>query len=184
MSTGLLLGLDLLAAIAAAAAWLGAGAAAAAGKPRPALGLAAGALAATAARGAVAVLLAEGGWWFVQEKILLALPLTAAAGAAALLIDGPALVRRDAAPRFGAAPGTASFAAGHAAAGSALLPFLSASPLRLGTALLTLAAVGAATLATVHAMSPGPAANGNPAPTGSTPPNAPLLHSDDAGGPE
>jgi hypothetical protein len=54
--------------------------AAAARRPRSALALFAVAVLATLTRVVAVVALAGGGWWFVQEKVTLALPLFGACG--------------------------------------------------------------------------------------------------------
>jgi hypothetical protein len=58
----------------------GCGVAAAARRPRSALALFAVAVLATLTRVVAVVALAGGGWWFVQEKVTLVLPLLGACG--------------------------------------------------------------------------------------------------------
>jgi FtsP/CotA-like multicopper oxidase with cupredoxin domain len=89
MSTGSWLVADLVAAVLAAAAWLGAGAASAARpgagaasaarRRRAALVLAVVALLATVGRAVTVIALAHAGWWFAEEKVLIAGPLSLAA---------------------------------------------------------------------------------------------------------
>ncbi len=79
MSTGSLLVADLAIAALAAAGWVGGGAAAAARRRPLALGLAAFALLATLARAVTITALARAGWWFADEKVLIAAPLSLAA---------------------------------------------------------------------------------------------------------
>ncbi|MET8154810.1 multicopper oxidase domain-containing protein [Sphaerisporangium sp. NPDC005289] len=93
MSVEGLMALDLLAGVLAAVAWLGAGAAAAARHVRVAAGLFVLAVLASLARGGLVLALAGAGWWFVQEKLTLTLPLLAAGTAAAAVLAAPSLAR-------------------------------------------------------------------------------------------
>ncbi len=96
--TGRLLTLDLLATLLVAALWIATAAAVLAGRARLALPVLGAAALATAGRVVVVGLLGSSGWWFVQEKVLLTLPLVVLPGAAAVALAGPALLR-------GSAPG-------------------------------------------------------------------------------
>ncbi|MFC5931379.1 multicopper oxidase family protein [Cryobacterium melibiosiphilum] len=110
MTTTQLIALDLVTATATVACWLAAGVLAAgtlaSGAPtdaaadaarrrraRHALALIASGILALLAQAAVVVLLSTRGWWFVQEKVVFALPVTLVATVAAALLAGPALVR-------------------------------------------------------------------------------------------
>ncbi|MFC4529273.1 multicopper oxidase family protein [Sphaerisporangium dianthi] len=86
-----LMALDLLAGVLAAVAWLGAGAAAATRHVRVAAGLFVLAVLASLARGGLVLALAGAGWWFVQEKLTLTLPLLAAGTVAAAVLAAPSL---------------------------------------------------------------------------------------------
>ncbi|HEY8472812.1 MAG TPA: multicopper oxidase family protein [Natronosporangium sp.] len=135
----LLIVLDLLVAVAAAAGWIGAGAAAAAGRRRLAIGLFAGAIAASLGRVGTVLALAGSGWWFVQEKVLVALPLLGVAGVVAVLAGrGPARV-------------VWLLTAGYAAAAGLLVTVLVGYPVGWGEALVTVALVGTAALLTARA---------------------------------
>lgn len=92
MSTASLIALDLLVAIAAAAAWLGAGAALAARRAAIALGLFVVAILASVGRLASVAVLATAGWWFVQEKVTLALPLLMVCATVATVLAAPMLL--------------------------------------------------------------------------------------------
>ncbi|WP_214104370.1 multicopper oxidase family protein [Acrocarpospora catenulata] len=95
MSTALLAGLDQLLLILAAAVWAaaaGVSIARRAGNPL-AVALVAAALLVTALRVLTTVLLAGSGWWFVAEKVLLALPLLVAPAVASAAVSLPALIR-------------------------------------------------------------------------------------------
>jgi FtsP/CotA-like multicopper oxidase with cupredoxin domain len=143
-----LIALDLLVSVVAAAGWLGAGAAAATGRARRTLALVVGAAVATLIRvGVVVALAASGGWWFVQEKLTLTLPLLGAAGLAAALL---AIGRPVGHPRV-VVP---LFMTGYAAAAGLALPLLVGYPATWSTALVTVALVGAATLATWRVTAP------------------------------
>lgn len=93
MSTASLIALDLLVAILVAAAWIGAGAALAARRPTIALGLLGVAVLTTIGRVASVAALATAGWWFVQEKITLALPMLVISGVVSTGLAAPALLR-------------------------------------------------------------------------------------------
>jgi FtsP/CotA-like multicopper oxidase with cupredoxin domain len=151
VSTAQLIALDLLVGVLAAAAWLAAGATAAARRPRPAIALSAGALLATLARAGTALALAGRGWWFAQEKLVLAVPLLAAAGLAAALIAGPRLIA-DATGRSPASPAVAVplFTAGYAAAAGPLVTLLIGYPVGWTAGLIVVALVGAAALVTAR----------------------------------
>jgi FtsP/CotA-like multicopper oxidase with cupredoxin domain len=143
-----LIALDLLAAALAAAGWLAAAAAAATGRARMTLALVAGAAVATLSRvGLVAALAVSGGWWFVQEKLTLTLPLLGAAGLTTALL---ALGRPVGHPRV-VVP---LFMTGYAAAAGLVLPLLVGYPATWSTALVTVALVGAATLVTWRVTAP------------------------------
>ncbi len=160
MTTDRLMALDLLVSVLTAAAWVGAGVAAAARRPRAAAALFAVALVASLARIWSVLALAGAGWWFVQEKITVALPLLVAAGAAATALAGPRLLRAvwraDAASRDAVrAPAVAVplLGAGYAAAAGIVQTFLIGYPADPSTALLLLAVAAGAVLGTWRAMS-------------------------------
>ncbi|WP_147943134.1 multicopper oxidase family protein [Microbispora sp. CSR-4] len=160
MTTDLLMALDLLVSVLTAATWVGAGVTAAARRPRTAAALFAVALVASLARVWSVLALAGAGWWFVQEKITLALPLLVAASLVATALAGPRLLR--AARRADTASRDAVKApvvvvpllgAGYAAAAGIVQTFLIGYPADPGTALLLLAVVAGAVLGTWRAMS-------------------------------
>lgn len=80
--------LDLVVALLGVAAGFAAGTTAALGRTRLAFGLAAAALVMVVARVVTVAMLAGHGWWFVQEKVLLGLPLIAVAGLVAVVLAG------------------------------------------------------------------------------------------------
>ncbi|HKE49884.1 MAG TPA: multicopper oxidase family protein, partial [Actinomycetes bacterium] len=92
MTTGQLIIADHVVALLSVTAWSAAGAAAAASRARLALGLLAVAVLVTLARLSTVAVLADRGWWFVQEKVLFGLPMLGVAGLAAVLIAGPRLL--------------------------------------------------------------------------------------------
>ncbi|MFU8852183.1 multicopper oxidase family protein [Micromonospora sp. SL1-18] len=144
---------DLLAAALAAAAWLGAGVAAAVHQSRLAVGLFGAALLATVARVGSVVALAGGGWWFVQERVILALPVLGVAALVAVVLAGPRLVRAVLPDGRQAAEGAPRvvvplLAAGYAALAGLLVTFLVGYPVGWAESLLTVAVVGAAVLVT------------------------------------
>ena len=134
MSTGSLLVVDLLIAVLAAAGWLASGTAAATGHRRAALGLGVGALVATLARAVTIVALAEAGWWFAAEKVLIAAPLSLAALVVAVTWRTPA----------------ALLFAGYATTAGLLVTVLHGYPVTPGVALLAVAGVAVATGITVR----------------------------------
>lgn len=79
MTTGQWLIVDHVVALLSVAAWFGAGVTVAFRRARLALGLLAAAVLVSLARVATVAMLAGRGWWFVQEKVLLGLPMLAAA---------------------------------------------------------------------------------------------------------
>jgi FtsP/CotA-like multicopper oxidase with cupredoxin domain len=137
MSTFSLIAVDLLVALLSAGAWLGAAITAASGRGRAARILVASAAAVTLMRVAVVVALAGRGWWFVQEKVVFALPLVGVAGAVAV---GVLLTRGVAAavvPLFGA---------GFMASVGLITPLVFGYPMSAGLALASASVAGVAML--------------------------------------
>lgn len=147
-----LITLDLIAVALTAAAWLAAGATALSRKALAAAGLTGLGLLLTAVRVVLVVLLGTGGgWWFVQEKVLLELPLQAvtAAGAAVAAtrrLLRPALARG---PLEGETAPVAVplFAAGIAALAGVVVTLLIGYPVTAAVALVTVALVALLALA-------------------------------------
>ena len=160
MSTdGLIVG-DLAVSVLAAAGWLAAGASTAARRPKMALLALGFAVVASLGRIVVVWVLAGAGWWFVEEKVTLTLPLLLVAGLAAVLLAGPRLV---AAVRPKAVPVPASdegvgraavvlLTAGYAAAAGPVVTLLSGYPVGWSVALITVAVVGAAAVLTARVL--------------------------------
>lgn len=154
MTTLQLILLDHLVSQLSVAAWFGSAAAAALQRARLAFGLLAAAVLVVMARVVTVALLAGQGWWFVQEKVLLGLPMVALAGLAAVLIAGrPLLARRTGSQPLPASSVVALFTAGHAALAGLAVTFLIGYPLTWNTALITLALLGASVLLTAHVVS-------------------------------
>ena len=145
MTIGSLLAADLVIAVLAAAGWLGGGAASAARRRRLALGLAAFALFATSARAITITALANAGWWFAAEKVLIAAPLSLAA----VVVAGPRLLRPPGDIRSVAVP---LLFAGYAASSALLVTVLHGYPVSAGTGLLAVAGVVAATAVSWRAL--------------------------------
>jgi FtsP/CotA-like multicopper oxidase with cupredoxin domain len=135
------------------AAWSATGAAAATRRIRLALGLLAAAVLVTLARVTTVAMLAGRGWWFVQEKVLLGLPMLAAAGLAAVLIAGPRLLGARRAPEAGipAIGVVLLLTAGYAALAGLLVTFLAGYPLTWSTTLIAGSLVCAAAVLTARA---------------------------------
>jgi FtsP/CotA-like multicopper oxidase with cupredoxin domain len=165
MTAGQLIIVDHVVAVLTVAAWSATGATAAVRRFRLALGLLAAAVLVTLARVATVVLLAGRGWWFVQEKVLLGLPLLGAAGLVAVLTAGPPLLAARRPPVTGVpADGVVwLLTAGYAALAGLVVTFLAGYPLTWTTALLATSAVGAGALLTARVAA---APAGTPAPGG------------------
>jgi FtsP/CotA-like multicopper oxidase with cupredoxin domain len=146
--------LDHLVAVLSIAAWFGAGITLALRRARAALVLLAVAVLVSLTRVVTVVVLAGRGWWFVQEKVLLGLPMLGAAGLAAVSIAGPRLlaVRRapgEILPASGVVP---VLTAAYAALASFAVTFLVGYPLTWSTALITVSLVGAGALLTARVL--------------------------------
>jgi FtsP/CotA-like multicopper oxidase with cupredoxin domain len=162
VTTGQLIVVDDVVALLSAAAWSAAGATAAARRTRLALGLLASAVLVTLARVTTVAVLAGRGWWFVQEKVLLGLPLLGAVGLAAVLIAGPRLLAARGAPEArapanraagGGIPATGVvllLTAGYAALAGLVVTLLVGYPVTWSTALIATALVGAGALLTAR----------------------------------
>ncbi|GAA4525613.1 hypothetical protein GCM10023096_57920 [Nonomuraea ferruginea] len=173
--------LDHAVALLGVMAWLAAGVTASLRRPRTALALLVVALVVTAARVVPVMLLAARGWWFVQEKVLLGLPLLTLAALAAAAIAGPRLLASARAqgwrpragtgepeappdaplktPERGARAGDldtvsviALLTTAYAALAGFVLTFLVGYPLTLGVALIAAALVPAASLLTARVL--------------------------------
>jgi FtsP/CotA-like multicopper oxidase with cupredoxin domain len=158
--------LDHLVALLSVATWFAAGVTAANGRARIALGLLAAALVMTLARSVTIAALAGQGWWFVQEKVLLGLPMLGVTGLAAVLIAGRPLLKARHTPGRALPPSTviALLTAAYAALAGLVVTFLTGYPLTWATALLTIAAVTLGTLLTARVIAPS-AADGSSATT-------------------
>ncbi len=92
MTTGQAIHLDHLVALLCVAAWFATGVTVALRRVWLGLGLLVAAVLVTLTRVASVAMLAGRGWWFVQEKVLLGLPILGAAGLAGVLIAGRPLL--------------------------------------------------------------------------------------------
>jgi hypothetical protein len=160
---------DDVAAFVSAAAWLATGVTAALRRNRLAFGLFAAAVLVSLARVATVPVLAGRGWWFVQEKVLLTLPLLAVAGVAAGIIAGPPLfaARRSPGRSVPAGALVSLFTAGYAALAGLMVTFLAGYPLTWSTALIAVSVVCAgahltARVLTAPAEKPAPEPGGDP----------------------
>lgn len=91
MATGTLVVADHAVALLSVAAWFAAGVTMSLRRARLSLDLLAVALLVTSTRVASVAVLAGRGWWFVQEKVLLGLPMLVVAALAATVVAGPRL---------------------------------------------------------------------------------------------
>lgn len=149
--------LDLAAALAMAATWLATAFLAVLRKPRAGLLLMKTALLATGARIVSVLALASSGWWFVQETVLLTLPLFGVSAAAAAftfpwLLRAARQQRAREAAHLPPAATVLLFTTGYAALADPALTLVGGVPLSWGTALVTLALVATATGITVRVM--------------------------------
>ena len=148
--TARLLALDLVAVLVVATLWVAVAAVLRTGRSRLALGLLAAAVLATAARVVLVAVLARSGWWFVQEKVLLTVPLVVVPGVATAVLAARALLGGRRPGRFAVA---AAAAAACGAATGVLGTFVVGYPVSTAAAvLLPLLVVAAA----VVAGAPGP----------------------------
>ena len=130
----------------------------------------------TLARVTTVAVLAGRGWWFVQEKVLLGLPMLGAVGLAAVLIAGPRLLSAWRAPEAGtpdrqAASGVVLLlTAGYAALAGLVVTLVAGYPLTWSTALIATAVVGAGALLTARVVAAPADTTGDAdiAPTGTT----------------
>ncbi|GIJ38404.1 multicopper oxidase family protein [Micromonospora andamanensis] len=156
MTTAALTVLDHAWALLGAGAWLAAGVTAALGRARAALVLLVAGLVLTLAKAGSVAVLAGRGWWFVQEKVLLGMPLLATAALVAAVVAGPPLrawatgaPRRLGRERAGT---VALFTAGYAALAGFVVTYLVGYPLTLPTALIAVGVVAAAALLTARSL--------------------------------
>ncbi|GAA0991311.1 hypothetical protein GCM10009555_078400 [Acrocarpospora macrocephala] len=158
MTTRLCLILDHVVALLGVATWFAAGVTLALRRTRLAFAALVAAVLVTLVRVITVVILAGRGWWFVQEKVLLGLPMLVAAGAGAVLLAGPRLLsalrgRGDG----GSAGGVVSvLTAAYAALAGLVVTFLVGYPLTLSTALITISLVCAGALLTARVVAPVP----------------------------
>jgi len=125
MTTDQALLLDHLVALLSVVAWFAAGVAVTLRRARLGLGLLVAAVLVTLTRVVTVAILAGQGWWFVQEKVLLGLPILGAAAVVAVLARSV----------------VALLTAAYAALAGLVVTFLIGYPLTWGPALITLAAV-------------------------------------------
>jgi hypothetical protein len=165
MTTGQAILLDHLVALLSVAAWFSAGVTAALGRARIGLALLVAAVLVTLTRVATVVMLTGRGWWFVQEKVLLGLPMLGAAGLAAVLIAGRPLLKARRSPDkvLPASSVVALLTAAYAALAVLVVTLLAGYPLTWGTALITVSIVclGALLTARVAAADADDAADGD-----------------------
>ncbi|MGC1210332.1 MAG: multicopper oxidase family protein [Micromonospora sp.] len=155
MTTGLWIVLDHVVALLSIAVWFVAAITLALRRTRPALAVLVAAVLVTLVRVASVAMLAGRGWWFVQEKVLLGLPMLGAAGAVAVLVAGPQLLAARRGRGDVTAVGVVSvFTAAYAALAGLVLTFLVGYPLTLSTALITISLVCAGALLTVRVVAP------------------------------
>ncbi|WP_182904870.1 multicopper oxidase family protein [Microbispora sp. H13382] len=160
MSTTPLIVSDHAVALLSSVAWFAAGVTLALRRVRTALAALAAAVLVTLVRVVTVAMLAGRGWWFVQEKVLLGLPLLGAAATGAVLLAGPRLLaaRRGRGDGGSAAGVVAVLTAAYAALAGFAVTFLGGYPLTPSTALITISLVCAGALLTARVVAP-PARN-------------------------
>ncbi len=174
MTTADLILLDHAVAVLCIVAWFAAGVTASLRRAGLALVLLAVALLVALAKAGTVAVLAGRGWWFVQEKVLLGLPMLAVAALAAAVIAGPRLrARTKGAGRqdeVDAASVVVLLTAAFAAVAGFVVTFLVGHPLTLRTAAITIALVVAGALLTARVLDAEtagePDAAGEPDPAG------------------
>ncbi|WP_240942611.1 multicopper oxidase family protein [Planosporangium thailandense] len=134
------------------ATWSAAGVTAAVRRARLALHLLVAAVLVTLARVATVAVLASHGWWFVQEKVLLGLPMLAAAGVVAVSTAGRRLFAARRAPSEGTSASGVVWllTTAYAALAGLLVSFLAGYPLTGSTALIAVSLVCAGGLLTAR----------------------------------
>ncbi|MPZ61283.1 MAG: multicopper oxidase domain-containing protein [Propionibacteriales bacterium] len=153
MTTGQWIILDHVVALLSVVAWFATGVTLAVRRTRLAIGLLVAAVLVTLARVATVATLAGRGWWFVQEKVLLGLPLLGAAGLAAVLIAGPPLLAARRKPsHVQASSVVAVLTAAYAALAGLVVTFLAGYPLTWSTVLIAISLVCAGALLTARAL--------------------------------
>ncbi|MEV0157979.1 multicopper oxidase family protein [Micromonospora sp. NPDC050686] len=152
MTTGLWIILDHVVALLSIAMWFAAGVTLALRRPRLALAALVAAMLVTLVRGVTVTILAGQGWWFVQEKVLLGLPMLGAAAAAAVLLAGPQLLAARRGRGDGSSPAAvvSVLGAAYAALAGLVVTFLVGYPLTLTAALITISLVCAGALLTAR----------------------------------
>ena len=150
MTAGQWILIDHGVALLSVAAWSAAGVTAAVRRPRLGFHLLVAAVLVTLARVLTVAMLAGHGWWFVQEKVLLGLPMLVAAGLVAVLIAGRRLRAARRAPSEGIPVNSvvSLLTTAYAALAGLLVSFLAGYPLTWSTALIAIAFVGAGVLLT------------------------------------
>ncbi|MFG3299715.1 multicopper oxidase domain-containing protein [Micromonospora chersina] len=156
MTTGLWIVLDHVAALLSVAAWFAAGVTLALRRTRLAPAVLVAAVLVTLLRVGTVAMLAGRGWWFVQEKVLLGLPMLGAAAAGAVLLAGPRLLaaRRGRGTGWSVSGVVSVFTAAYAALAGLVVTFLVGYPLTLSTALITISLVCAGALLTMRVVAP------------------------------
>jgi FtsP/CotA-like multicopper oxidase with cupredoxin domain len=164
VTTGQLILLDHFVALLCVAAWFATTVTVALRRVGVGLALLVVAVLMTLARVATVALLAGRGWWFVEEKILLGLPMLGAAGLAAVLIAGRPMLgarwRPDAA--LPARIVVALLTAAYAALAALMVTFLAGFPLTWSTALITVSIVCLGMLLTARVVAAGAGAGDVP----------------------
>ncbi|GAA0416266.1 hypothetical protein Acor_56240 [Acrocarpospora corrugata] len=150
MTTGQWIILDHVVALLGIATWFAAGVALALRRTRLAFAALVAAVLVTLVRMVTVVMLAARGWWFVQEKVLLGLPMLGVAGAGAVL-----LAARRGRGDGGSAGGVVSvLTTAYAALAGLVVTVLAGYPLTLSTALITISLVCAGALLTARVVAP------------------------------
>ncbi|WP_238164003.1 multicopper oxidase family protein [Kribbella pittospori] len=129
------------------AGWFAAGITAALGRTRLSRALLVAALTTTLIRVAVVVGLASAGWWFVQEKVLLGLPMLVTAALVASVYAARTRIHP-----VSASSVLALLTAAYAALAGLAVTFLVGYPVTWGAALITVALVGLAVLLTARVL--------------------------------
>lgn len=151
--TARLLGIDTVLTVVGAVLWLAAGVLAATRRPqisaaRLSAALLSAAVLATAGRVAAAAALAGSGWWFVQEKVVLALPMVVAPAVVTLGLLAARAPRTGWAAFGSPAVVTALLATGYGAVAGVVVQFVTGYPAAPASATVLVAVAAGATAAT------------------------------------
>ncbi|WP_236565792.1 MULTISPECIES: multicopper oxidase family protein [Nocardia] len=156
MTTATWITVDHALALLSVVAWFAAGVTMSLRRAWLALAFLGVALVVTSSRAVSVTVLAGRGWWFVQEKVLLGLPMLTVTALIATVIAGPRLLAQARVPgrprTFDVGGVVALLTAAYAASAGFMVSFLVGYPLSFGIVLITIALVAASVLLTIRVL--------------------------------